>query len=275
MFISGMSPYSAMAFSILTLSIGVPSAVKTFNWLGTLWGGKIRFTTPMLFAIGFVSLFVAGGITGLVLGQTSLDLPMHDTYFVLGHFHLVMGVAAIFGMFAGIYFWFPKMFGRMMSERLGRIHFWITFVGVYAIFIPMHIMGIVGMPRRYSQFAENGQQIYGFLASLHPLVKFVTIAAIVTFLTQFIFLFNLLWSLFKGKRAGDNPWEATTLEWATTSPPPHDNFAGIPPVVYRGAYEYSVPGAPQDYIMQTTPDPADESTVIAQEGSNGHDGHKH
>jgi cytochrome c oxidase subunit 1 len=142
MFISGMSPYSAMAFSILTLSIGVPSAVKTFNWLGTLWGGKIRFTTPMLFAIGFVSLFVAGGITGLVLGQTSLDLPMHDTYFVLGHFHLVMGVAAIFGMFAGIYFWFPKMFGRMMSEKLGRIHFWITFVGVYSNFIPMHIMGI-------------------------------------------------------------------------------------------------------------------------------------
>jgi cytochrome c oxidase subunit 1 len=277
MFISGMSPYSAMAFSILTLSIGVPSAVKTFNWLGTLWGGKIRFTTPMLFAIGFVSLFVAGGITGLVLGQTSLDLPMHDTYFVLGHFHLVMGVAAIFGMFAGIYFWFPKMFGRMMSERLGRIHFWITFVGVYSIFIPMHIMGIVGMPRRYSQFAENGQQIYGFLASLHPLVLFVTVAAIVTFFTQFIFLFNLLWSLFKGKKAGDNPWEATTLEWATTSPPPHDNFAGIPPVVYRGAYEYSVPGAPQDFIMQTTPDPADEPTVRAQEGSkgNGHDGHKH
>jgi cytochrome c oxidase subunit 1 len=278
MFISGMSPYSAMAFSILTLSIGVPSAVKTFNWLGTLWGGKIRFTTPMLFAIGFVSLFVAGGITGLVLGQTSLDLPMHDTYFVLGHFHLVMGVAAIFGMFAGIYFWFPKMFGRMMSERLGRIHFWITFVGVYSIFIPMHIMGIVGMPRRYSQFAENGQQIYGFLASLHPLVLFVTVAAIVTFLTQFIFLFNLLWSLFKGKKAGDNPWEATTLEWSIPSPPPHDNFAGIAPVVYRGAYEYSVPGAPTDFNMQTMPDPTDEAGAVrAQEGSggNGHDGHKH
>jgi cytochrome c oxidase subunit I len=277
MFISGMSPYSAMAFSVLTLSIGVPSAVKTFNWLGTLWGAKIRFTTPMLFAIGFVSLFVAGGITGLVLGQTSLDLPMHDTYFVLGHFHLVMGVAAIFGMFAGIYFWFPKMFGRMMSERLGRIHFWITFVGVYSIFIPMHIMGIVGMPRRYSRFAENGQQIYGFLESLHPLVLFVTVAAIVTFFTQFLFLFNLLWSLFKGKKAGANPWEATTLEWDIPSPPPHDNFAGIPPVVYRGPYEYSVPGAPNDYIMQTTPDPADEAGVRAQEGSggNGHDGHKH
>jgi cytochrome c oxidase subunit I len=273
MFISGMSPYSAMAFSILTLSIGVPSAVKTFNWLGTLWGAKIRFTTPMLFALGFVSLFVAGGITGLVLGQTSLDFPMHDTYFVLGHFHLVMGVAAIFGMFAGIYFWFPKMFGKMMSERLGRIHFWITFVGVYAIFIPMHIMGIVGMPRRYSRFAENGQQIYGFLESLHPLVVFVTVAAIVTFLTQFLFLFNLVWSLIKGKKAGDNPWEATTLEWNTTSPPPHDNFAGVHPVVYRGPYEFAVPGAPNDYIMQTEPDPADSSTEVRS--GNGHDGHKH
>jgi cytochrome c oxidase subunit 1 len=274
MFISGMSPYSAMAFSILTLSIGVPSAVKTFNWLGTLWGAKIRFTVPMLFAIGFVSLFVAGGITGLVLGQTSLDLPMHDTYFVLGHFHLVMGVAAIFGMFAGIYFWFPKMFGRMMSERLGRIHFWITFVGVYSIFIPMHIMGIVGMPRRYSRFAENGQQIYGFLESLHPLVLFVTVAAVITFFTQFLFLFNLLWSLFKGKKADGNPWEATTLEWTTpTTPPPHDNFAGHHPVVYRGPYEFAVPGAPNDYIMQTEADPATSSSEVSS--GNGHDGHKH
>ena len=272
MFISGMSPYSAMAFSILTLSIGVPSAVKTFNWIGTLWGGKIRFKVPMLFALGFVSLFVAGGITGLVLGQTSLDLPMHDTYFVLGHFHLVMGVAAIFGMFTGVYFWFPKIFGRFMSERLGRIHFWITFVGVYCIFIPMHIMGIVGMPRRYSRFAENGQQIYYFLESLHPLVIFVTFAAIITFLAQFIFFFNLFWSMFKGKKCTENnPWEATTLEWDTTSPPPHDNFAGVHPVVYRGAYEYSVPGAPNDFVMQTNPDEFGE-----HEGSgDGHNGHKH
>jgi cytochrome c oxidase subunit I len=276
MFISGMSPYSALAFSILTLSIGVPSAVKTFNWLGTLWGGKIRFATPMLFAIGFVSLFVAGGITGLVLGQTSLDLPMHDSYFVLGHFHLVMGVAAIFGMFAGIYFWFPKMFGRMMSERLGKVHFWITFIGVYCIFIPMHIMGIVGMPRRYSQFEEGGQQIYEYLRSLHPLVLFVTVAAIVTVVTQLLFFFNLFWSMFKGKKAEANPWEATTLEWDIPSPPPHDNFAGIPPVVHRGPYEYAVPGAPNDYIMQTTPDPVGEASVSAQEGSdgNGHDGNK-
>jgi cytochrome c oxidase subunit 1 len=276
MFMSGMSPYSGMAFSILTLSIGVPSAIKTFNWLGTLWGGKIRFQTPMLYAIGFVSLFVAGGITGLVLGQTSLDLPMHDTYFVLAHFHLVMGVAAIFGMFAGTSFWFPKMFGRMMSERLGRIHFWLSFAGVYCIFVPMHIMGIVGMPRRYAQFTE-----YEFLKTLHPLVVFVTIAVLITALSQFIFLFNFFWSMFKGEKAGDNPWEATTLEWAIPSPPPHDNFAGIPPVVYRGPYEYSVPGAPDDFIMQTEPDPSDLDTAAvgeagARKGSgNGHNGHQH
>src|SRR6266540_152968 len=232
MFISGMSPYSAIAFSILTLSIGVPSAIKTFNWIGTLWGARIRFTTPMLFAIGFVSLFVAGGITGLVLGQTSLDFFFHDTYFVTAHFHLVMGVASIFGMFAATYFWFPKMFGRMMNESLGKFHFWVTFIGVYCIFVPMHTMGIVGMPRRYAQFTE-----YEFLKTLHPLVVFVSVVAIITVLTQILFYVNLIWSIFKGKKASDNPWEATTLEWTTTSPPPHDNFAGIVPTVYRGPYE--------------------------------------
>ncbi len=266
MFISGMSPYSAMTFSILTLSIGVPSAVKTFNWLGTLWGSRIRFTTPMLFAIGFVSLFVAGGITGLVLGQTSLDLPMHDTYFVPAHFHLVMGVASIFGMFAAIYFWFPKMFGRMMSERLGKFHFWLTFVGVYCIFVPMHTMGMVGMPRRYANFGE-----YRFLDSIHPLVIFVSIAAIITALVQLVFYFNLIWSVFKGKKAGDNPWEATTLEWTTASPPPHDNFAGVLPTVYRGPYEFAVPGAVNDYVMQTEPDASGVEGVKV----NGHNGHKH
>src|SRR6476659_7364096 len=267
MFISGMSPYSAMTFSILTLSIGVPSAVKTFNWLGTLWGSRIRFTTPMLFAIGFVSLFVAGGISGLVLGQTSLDLPMHDTYFVPAHFHLVMGVASIFGMFAAIYFWFPKMFGRFMSERLGKIHFWLTFVGVYCIFVPMHTMGMVGMPRRYANFGE-----YRFLDSIHPLVIFVSIAAIITALVQLVFYFNLIWSVFKGKRAGANPWEATTLEWTTASPPPHDNFAGVLPVVYRGPYEFAVPGAPNDYVMQTEPDLSQATEGVS---GNGHNGHKH
>jgi cytochrome c oxidase subunit I len=263
MFISGMSPYSAMTFSILTLSIGVPSAVKTFNWLGTLWGGQIRFTTPMLFAIGFVSLFVAGGITGLVLGQTSLDLPMHDTYFVPAHFHLVMGVASIFGMFAATYFWFPKMFGRYMNEKLGKMHFWITFVGVYCIFVPMHTMGIVGMPRRFAQFTE-----YQFLASLHPLVVFVSISAIVTVVAQVLFYGNLFWSIFKGEKAPENAWEATTLEWTTTSPPPHDNFAGHLPVVYRGPYEFAVPGAPNDFLMQSDA----EAEVTS---GNGHEGHKH
>jgi cytochrome c oxidase subunit 1 len=272
MFISGMSPYSAMTFSILTLSIGVPSAVKTFNWLGTLWGARIRFTTAMLFAIGFVSVFVAGGITGLVLGQTSLDLPMHDTYFVTAHFHLVMGVASIFGMFAATYFWFPKMFGRLMNENLGKFHFWITFIGVYCIFVPMHTMGIVGMPRRFAQFTE-----YEYLKTLHPLVVLVTIAAITTVLVQIVFYFNLIWSIFKGKRASDNPWDATTLEWTTASPPPHDNFAGHLPVVYRGPYEFAVPGAANDFVMQTQPEVTQQPVESGREGTsgNGHDGHRH
>ncbi|HEY0079726.1 MAG TPA: cbb3-type cytochrome c oxidase subunit I [Pyrinomonadaceae bacterium] len=275
MFLSGMSPYTGMAFSVLTLSIGVPSAIKTFNWLGTLWGARIRFTSPMLFAIGFVSLFVAGGITGLVLGQTSLDLSMHDTYFVLAHFHLVMGVAAIFGMFAGVYFWFPKMFGRMMNETLAKIHFWPTFIGVYAIFIPFHTMGIGGMPRRYFAFTE-----YAFLKSMDPLVQFATIAAIITALVQFIFFYNFFVSIFRGKKAGDNPWEATTLEWVTPSPPPHDNFGGKVPTVYRGAYEFAVPDAPEDYVLQTTPDAAEENEPVLEQGEvqvsgNGGNGHRH
>ena len=270
MFISGMSPYSAIAFSILTLSIGVPSAIKTFNWIGTLWGAKIRFTTPMLFAIGFVSLFVAGGITGLVLGQTSLDFFFHDTYFVTAHFHLVMGVASIFGMFAATYFWFPKMFGRMMNEGLGKFHFWITFLGVYAIFVPFHAMGMLGMPRRYSRFDE-----YEFLKHSKGLVLFVTVAAIITVAVQFVFYFNLVWSLFKGKKASDNPWEATTLEWTTATPPPHDNFAGHVPVVYRGPYEFSVPGAPNDFVMQTEPEGIEVSARLGETSGNGGDGHKH
>jgi len=249
MFISGMSPYSAMVFSVLTLSIGVPSAIKTFNWLGTMWGGQIRFQTPMLYSIGFVSLFVSGGLSGPFLGQASLDLYLHDTYFVVAHFHLVMGVAAIFGMFAGTAYWFPKMFGRMMSEGLGKLHFWITFVGVYAIFFPMHYLGIAGHPRRYAETSG-----VDYLASLQPLHEFITIAAIITISAQILFVINFFWSLRAGKKASENPWEATTLEWTVPSPPPHDNFGGKVPVVYRGAYEYSVPGVAQDYIMQTTPD---------------------
>src|SRR5438128_3074630 len=267
MFISGMSPYSAVAFSILTLSIGVPSAIKTFNWIGTLWGAKIRFTTPMLFAIGFVSVFVAGGITGLVFGQTSRDFFFHASYFVAAHFYLVMGVSSIFGMFSTTYSWFPKMFGRMMNESLGKFHFWITFLGVYAIFVPFHAMGLVGMPRRYAQFGE-----YEFLKNTHGLVLFVTVAAIITALVQLVFYFNFFWSMFKGKKAGDNPWEATTLEWTTATPPPHDNFAGHEPVVYRGPYEFSVPGASKDFTMQTEPEGTEVGAGLGRTSGNGGDG---
>jgi cytochrome c oxidase subunit I len=248
MFMSGMSPYSAFAFSIMTMLIGVPSAIKTFNWLGTIHNGRVRFQTPMLFGIGFVSLFVSGGLSGPFLAQPVLDIPLHDTYFVVGHFHLIMGVAAIFGIFTGTYYWFPKMFGRMMNESLGRIHFVITLIGTYAIFMPMHYLGMAGQTRRYSQFTE-----VQYMTRLIPLQTFMTYAAFITIAAQFIFLFNLFWSLFKGPKASDNPWEATTLEWTTATPPPHDNFGGHTPVVYHGPYEYSVPGAAKDYVMQTDP----------------------
>jgi cytochrome c oxidase subunit 1 len=248
MFMSGMSPYSAFAFSLLTMCIGVPSAIKTFNWLGTMWKGHIRFQTPMLYAIGFVSLFVSGGLSGPFLAQPVLDIQLHDTYFVVGHFHLIMGVAAIFGMFAATYYWVPKMFGRMMNETWGRIHFFITLLGTYAIFMPMHYLGIAGGTRRYSQYTE-----VAYLQKLMPLHGFMTYAAIITIAAQFIFVINLFWSMFKGPKASDNPWEATTLEWTTATPPPHDNFGGVTPVVHNGPYEYGVPGAARDFVMQTDP----------------------
>ena len=248
MFISGMSPYSAIAFSVLTMTIGVPSAIKTFNWIGTIWRGRIHFTTAMLYALGFVSLFVTGGLSGIFLGQPALDLYFHDTYFVVGHFHMIMGVAAIFGMFGGTYYWFPKMFGRMMNETIGKIHFYITFVGVYAIFLPMHFLGIAGNPRRYADFTN-----FQFLGPLMPVHKFMTYAAFITVTAQLLFVFNLFWSMKKGAKAPMNPWNATTLEWTTSSPPPFDNFGGKHVEVHRGAYEYSVPGAEKDFIMQSDP----------------------
>jgi cytochrome c oxidase subunit 1 len=248
MFMSGMSPYSAFAFSLLTMCIGVPSAIKTFNWLGTMYKGHIRFQTPMLYAIGFVSLFVSGGLSGPFLAQPVLDIQLHDTYFVVGHFHLIMGVAAIFGMFAATYYWFPKMFGRMMNETWGKVHFFLTLAGTYAIFMPMHYLGMAGGTRRYSQYTE-----VAYLQKLMPLHRFMTYAAIITIAAQFIFVVNLFWSMFKGPKASDNPWEATTLEWTTATPPPHDNFGGVTPVVNHGPYEYGVPGAPKDYVMQTDP----------------------
>jgi cytochrome c oxidase subunit 1 len=248
MFMSGMSPYTAFAFSVMTMSIGVPSAIKTFNWLGTIYKARVRFSSPMLFAIGFVSLFVSGGLSGPFLAQPVLDIQLHDTYFVPAHFHLIMGVAAIFGIFGATYYWFPKMFGRMMNETLGRWHFWFSFIGTYAIFMPMHYLGMAGHPRRYSQLTE-----VAYLKPLMPLQKFITYAAFVTMAGQLIFLWNFFSSLRSGKKASDNPWEATTLEWTTATPPPHDNFGGVTPVVHNGPYEYNVPGAPRDYVMQTDP----------------------
>jgi cytochrome c oxidase subunit 1 len=245
MFISGMSPYSGFAFSVLTMAIGVPSAIKTFNWLGTLWNGKIQFTSPMLFALGFVSLFISGGLSGLFLAQPAVDNRLHATYYVVAHFHLVMGVAAIFGIFGATYFWFPKMFGRMMSEPLGKLHFWITFAGAYCIFMPMHFIGIAGAIRRYADY--TGVQ---YLAQFQPVHKFMTIAAFITAAGQLIFLWNFFWSLKHGAKASDNPWHATTLEWSTATPPPHDNFGGHYPSVYRGPYEFSVPGVTEDYVPQ-------------------------
>ena len=245
MFVSGMNPYAGVAFSSLTTAIAVPSAIKVFNWLGTLWGGRYRFTTPMLFSIGFVSLFITGGLTGPILAQPALDVYLHDTYFVVAHFHLIMAMAGLFAVFAATYFWFPKIFGRMMNSGLGAAHFWVTFVGAYAIFIPMHLLGIAGHPRRYSEL--TGVQ---YVAAMAPLQKFITIAAIVTICGQLLFLINFFWSMFKGAAAGANPWECTTLEWTLPSPPPREGFGGNSPLVHQGAYEYSVPGASNDFLMQ-------------------------
>ena len=245
MFISGMNPFSALAFSIITLVIGVPSAIKTFNWLGTLWGGRIHFTAAMLFAIGFVSLFVTGGLSGIFLAQPALDLYLHDTYYVIGHFHLIMGVAAIFAMFAATYYWFPKMFGHHMSETLGKVHFWCTFVGVYCIFMPMHYLGYAGDPRRYASIES-----VNYLIPLHPVHYFISIAAFFTASAQLLFYWNFFWSIKHGKPAERNPWHGTTLEWSVSTPVPHDNFAGHYPTIYRGPYEYSVPGMRDDYVPQ-------------------------
>jgi cytochrome c oxidase subunit 1 len=208
MFISGLSPYSAIAFSVVTMVIGVPSAIKTFNWIATLWNGELRFTTAMLFCIGFVSIFVTGGLSGLFLGQPNIDAYFHDTYFVVAHFHLIMGIAALFGIFAATFYWFPLMFGRLMNERLGKLHFYLTFIGAYATFLPMHFAGFAGNPRRYSDFTT-----FEFLAPLMPLQRWITGAAFCLAAVQLIFLWNLFHSMFRGTPAPVNPWESTSLEW--------------------------------------------------------------
>jgi len=252
MFLSGMNPFSATLFSVPTLIITIPATIVTLLWIGTVYGAKLRFTTPALFCLGFISVFVSGGISGFFLAQPSIDTYLHGTYFVVGHFHFVMGVAAMFGIFAGIYFWFPKMFGRMMNETLGKVHFWLTFIGVYCVFMPMHFIGLAGNVRRYAAFTDD------YLKPFVPVHKFMTIAALFTGAAQLLFVYNLIRSRVRGARAADNPWQATTLEWSTSSPPPVDNFGGHPPVVYRGPQEYGVPGAGagtgDDYLMQAAPD---------------------
>ena len=245
MFVSGMDPYAGFAFSALTTAIAVPSAIKTFNWLGTIWGGHLRFETPLLFSIGFVSLFITGGLTGPILAQPALNIYVHDTYFVVAHFHLIMAMAGLFAVFAATHFWFPKMFGRMMSERLGKLHFWITFLGAYAIFLPMHLLGIAGHPRRYSELSG-----VHYVTALVPLQRFITYAAILTISAQVIFLVNFFWSMFRGAAAGANPWQCTTLEWTLPSPAGRDGFGDHQPVVNHGPYEYSVPGSESDFRMQ-------------------------
>jgi cytochrome c oxidase subunit 1 len=223
----------------------VPSAIKTFNWICTLWAGKIRFSTPLLFSVGFVSLFIAGGLTGPILAQPALDAYVHDTYFVVAHFHLIMAMAGLFGVFAATYFWFPKMFGRLMNESLGRLHFWITLFGAYATFMPMHLLGVAGHPRRYSEL--TGVQ---YVAAMLPLQRFITLAAIVTIAGQIVFLANFFWSLRRGRAADANPWECTTLEWTLPSPAPVQGFGECVPAVNHGAYEYSLPGTDKDFLMQ-------------------------
>ncbi len=247
MFQSGMNPALGTSFMLSTMVIAVPSAIKTFNWLGTLWGGSIRFTTPMLNALGFVSMFVIGGLSGIFMASTPVDMFIHDTYFIVAHIHYVLFGGSLFGLFAGISYWFPKIFGRMMNETLGKIHFFLTFIFFNATFFPMHILGVGGMMRRI----YNPLQ-YEFLQPLQPINVFITVSAICLGISQIVLVVNFFWSLFAGKKAERNPWKANTLEWVAPSPPPHGNFDAIP-VVYRGPYEYSVPGASEDYLPQNVP----------------------
>ncbi len=248
MFVTGMNPFLGSVFMILTLIIAVPSAVKTFNYLATLWKGNLRFTPAMLFAIGLVSFFISGGLTGIWLGNAAVDINLHDTYFVVAHFHLVMGSAAIFGMLAGIYHWFPKMFRRRMNDKLGYIHFWLTFAAAYGVFFPMHFMGLDGVPRRYYSFTG-----FEYMNEWLDVNKFISIAAIIGSAAQFIFLYNFFNSIFKGRKTEQNPWHSNTLEWTAPIEHIHGNWEGDIPHVYRWPYDYSKPGVELDYLPQNVP----------------------
>lgn len=250
MYVSGMHPAFGFFFATTTLIIAIPTAIKVYNWVLTLWRGDIHFTVPMLFALGFIVTFVNGGLTGLFLGNVVVDVPLSDTMFVVAHFHMVMGVAPIMVIFGAIYHWYPKMTGRMLDDRLGKLHFWVTFLGAYLIFFPMHYIGLMGVPRRYHEI--------GAMAFVPPSVvtlnEFITITALTVGAAQLVFLFNLVWSIKHGHPSGGNPWRATTLEWQTPqTPPAHGNWGKTLPVVYRWAYDYSVPGAAQDFLPQNQP----------------------
>ena len=250
MFVTGLNPFLGAIFVLLTLLIAIPSAIKVFNWLTTLWKGNIRFTPGMLFAIGFVSLFISGGLTGIFIGNSSLDIHLHDTYFIVAHFHIVMGVASFFGMFAGIYHWFPKMYGRYLNNTMAYIHFWVTIIGAYLIFWPMHYQGLAGMPRRYYDFSnwESFKQFGG-------LNQFISLVAMIVFAVQLLFVFNFFYSIFKGRKVTvKNPWQANTLEWTTPIRPGHGNWVGEIPEVHRWAYDYAKEGKNgEDFIPQDVP----------------------
>ena len=248
MFMTGMNPFLGSVFVFTTLLVAIPSAVKVFNYLATLWQGNIRFSPAMLFAIGTVSLFITGGVTGIILGDSALDINIHDTYFVVAHFHIVMGASAIFGMFAGVYHWFPKMYGRMMNNKLGYIHFWITIVCVYGVFFPMHFMGLAGVPRRY--YSNSFFEMFDVFNDMNV---WITVFATLSSFVQFLFIINFFYSIFRGKKATQNPWGGNSLEWTTPVEHIHGNWPGKIPEVHRWAYDYSKPGKDQDFVPQSVP----------------------
>jgi cytochrome c oxidase subunit 1 len=248
MFVTGMNPFLGSVFVFTTLLVAIPSAVKVFNYITTLWRGNIQFTPQMLFGIGLVSTFITGGLTGIILGDSALDINVHDTYFVVAHFHIVMGSSAFFGMFAGVYHWFPRMYGRMMNMKLGYLHFWLTLIGLYGTFFPMHFLGLAGLPRRYYAFTS-----YEAFDTLININHIVTVFAIIGGLSQFIFLFNFYYSIKYGKKSVQNPWKSNTLEWTAPVEHLHGNWPGAIPEVHRWPYDYGKPGAPDDFIPQTVP----------------------